>query len=489
MSDNTSNNNSDFIIDNKKEFLLTYGNDYWGALKIDNIRKLFNDGLWFYVISKETGHEVTDHDHYHVYLKYIGPNKKGFRARGKNAQFIWDVPLTFDNDTLKNKFNSDSWPLNKEKKKIIIGHPNIKFKGDKIDINCKNSFTMIDYVTKQRKDKDESDWIIVSNFDWQEELKKLKPNEKRSTSRVNEEEFQFTCWIRDQIFQRQKATKKEIIRDILKNDNFNYLYMSKYNNYNKLINDLFRNKPKSKPIPYWGNYWIPVELKNYLDYLNNWFELWSKKKQPVGSRPKPLYLSGCGSSGKSSLIACMGTFSYWCNVWNYNNWEGEASFNFFDDYDGSEDYKGNQVNYNWTIMKPWIGGQPSVTISGKYKEPETVDNDKPCVFVSNKTFEDRFPPDAREYWKDVGATIVELGKYRLNKTPLENGISRKTIGGFAGWVQYNTKNTFYYNNFINKNENKNKDNSNKTKKGKEPETDNISNNLIEPTTSNLKSMN
>jgi hypothetical protein len=210
------------------------------------------------------------------------------------------------------------------------------------------------------------------------------------------------------------------------------IYICPNNNYNKLINDLFRNKPKSKPIPYWGNYWIPVELKDYLDYLNNWFELWSKKKQPIGSRPKPLYLSGCGSSGKSSLIACMGTFSYWCNVWNYNNWEGEASFNFFDDYDGSEDYKGNQVNSNWTIMKPWIGGQPSVTISGKYKEPETVDNDKPCVFVSNKTFEDRFPPDAREYWKDVGATIVELGKYRLNKTPFENGISRKTIGGFAG---------------------------------------------------------
>ena len=33
--------------------------------------------------------------------------------------------------------------------------PNIKFKGDKTDPNCKNTYKMIDYVTKQRKEKEE----------------------------------------------------------------------------------------------------------------------------------------------------------------------------------------------------------------------------------------------------------------------------------------------------------------------------------------------
>jgi len=76
-----------------------------------------------------------------------------------------------------------------------------------------------------------------------------------------------------------------------------YIYFSKYLNYDKLIDNLFIEKPKVKPIPYWSIY----------------------KKQPKGYRSKPLYLSDCCSSGKSSHIACLETFSYWCNVWNMNN--------------------------------------------------------------------------------------------------------------------------------------------------------------------------
>lgn len=469
---NKNNNKKEFIIDNKKEFLVTYPNDYFGALDNNMIISFFNTPDWLWCISKETGHESGDiHDHFHVYLKYRGPREKGFRARGKDAQFIWDIKLNLQqNENVVTKFNSKTWPLNKNGEKITMAHPNIKFKGDKFDANCKNSFKMLEYVTKQIKTLDEEHWKIWSNFNWKEELENLRNKYEKKTKKtktISEEEMEFTCWLRDQIRQNQHLSKIEIKRKIMDNDLWNHLFMSKYLNYNKLINDIFKTKPNAKPIPYWGIYYIPYKLKEYLDYLNNWFKLWDEGKQPKGSRPKALFMSGCGSSGKSSIIACLGTFSYWCTIWNMNNWEGSASFNFFDDYDGSEDYKGNQINSNWSLLKPWIGGQAVATISGKYREPISIINDKPCVFISNKPFEERFPHDARKYWKDCGATIIDLGDKKLNKPFNLNGINRKTIGGFAEWVEYDTRSTYYYNTYIKKDE-----------KGKKPEIEqNIEENI------------
>ena len=329
-------------------------------------------------------------------------------------------------------------------------HPNIKFKGDKTDPNCKNTYKMIDYVTKQRKEKDEKDWKIWSCFDWQIELKNLEKKKSGNSKRNEKEqlEYDFCNWLRSLLKDNPEITKNEVIKEILDNSDWSYLYMSKFINYNSLINSVFKEKPNTKPIPFFGKYWVPVELKNYLDYLNNWFHMWYKGTQPVGTRPKSLYLSGCGNCGKSSLIAALGTFSYWCNIWNMNNWESKASFNFYDDFDISEDFKGNPIQNNWTIMKPWIGGQPTVTISGKYKQPLTVRNDKPCIFVSNQRFEDRWNEEARKYWYDCNATIVDLGNCKLYNTPEQNGISRKTIGGFTGWVEYDTTETWYFKMYI-----------------------------------------
>ncbi|KAL6595791.1 hypothetical protein U3516DRAFT_566143, partial [Neocallimastix sp. 'constans'] len=108
---------------------------------------------------------------------------------------------------------------------------------------------------------------------------------------------EFAQWLREQIKERPNATKSEVIKTIMDDKELSYIYFSKYLNYDKLIDNLFIEKPKVKPIPYWSIY----------------------KKQPKGYRSKPLYLSDCCSSGKSSHIACLETFSYWCNVWNMNN--------------------------------------------------------------------------------------------------------------------------------------------------------------------------
>ena len=443
MSDN-------FEINNKKEFLITFPHDYFGALEEWMIWELWvysND--WEWVISKETGHEEGDkHDHFHVYLKYIGKNQRGFSAKGPNACRIWDIQINPNKAKMPVGLE---FPTDAAGNKLTYAHPNIKFKGDKTDPNCKNTYKMIDYVTKQRKEKDEMEWKIWSCFDWKEELKKLekkKTGNLSSKDKKEQMEFEFCEWIRCLVRDNPEITKNEVIKEIMKDSQRNFLYMSKFLNYNALINAVFREKPNTKPIPFFGKYWVPVELKEYLDYLNNWYELWYKAQQPKGSRPRALYLSGSGNSGKSSLIAALGTFSYWCNVWNMNNWESKASFNFYDDFDISEDFKGNAIQSNWTIMKPWIGGQPTVTISGKYKQPLTVRNDKPCVFVSNQRFEDRWNEDARKYWHDCKATIVDLGDYKLYNSPEKNGINRKTIGGYTGWVEYDTTQTWYFKMFI-----------------------------------------
>ena len=90
--------------------------------------------------------------------------------------------------------------------------------------------------------------------------------------------------------------------------------------------------------------------------MNDFIQKWFEKKIPRGCRPKPIFLSGDGNCGKTSL-ACMGTFSYWCTSWNFNNYR-----NFFDDYDGNEDAKNNSSDNAWSYLKPWIGGQDVVSI-------------------------------------------------------------------------------------------------------------------------------
>ena len=41
---------------NKKEFIVTYPTDYYGALTYESIINFFNNGNWEYCISKEKGH-------------------------------------------------------------------------------------------------------------------------------------------------------------------------------------------------------------------------------------------------------------------------------------------------------------------------------------------------------------------------------------------------------------------------------------------------
>lgn len=88
------------------------------------------------------------------------------------------------------------------------------------------------------------------------------------------------------------------------------------------------------------------------------------------------------------MITFLGTFSYWCTSWNFNNYCST---------DSNEDAKNNSSDNTWSYLKPWVGGQDIVSISGKYKQPENVKNNRPCIFVSNYKFADRFDEGAQKY--------------------------------------------------------------------------------------------
>ena len=194
-------------------------------------------------------------------------------------------------------------------------------------------------------------------------------------------------------------------------------------------------------------YYIPIELYRYAVYLNKWVERWNNPNiKDKGSRPEGCFVSGRAKCGKTSFFMCFGNPCYWCNTWNYDAYESKPAFNMFDDFDGSYDLKGNQIHNSFHLMKPWFGGQDIVTISGKFKTPKTVVNGRPCVFVSNYSFNERFENESdRQYIKDC-CTVIDLGDNDLI-TPKD----RRTLGGFTGWVEYDTRETWYYKNVVSKN--------------------------------------
>jgi len=332
-------------------------------------------------------------------------------------------------------------------------HPNIKFKGDKIDPNCKNTFKMIDYVVKQKEEikyrLNHDKIIISSNFDWEPLWKELKQKmkEKEIKQKLQLIEHDFCVWLRDLILNRNEMTRAEIEHAIIEHEKFSEMFLMKHYNYKTVLDSFFKVKPNVKPKPYWGTFFLPVELYRFCMKLDEWVKKWFDPNiKDKGSRPEGCFVSGRAKCGKTSLFMCFGNPCYWCNTWNYDAYESKPPFNMFDDFDGSYDLKGNQIHNSFHLMKPWFGGQDIVTISGKYKAPKTVVNGRPCVFVSNYPFEERFENEAdRQYIRDC-CTVIDLGDNDL-VTPKD----RRTLGGFTNWVEYDTRNTWYYKNIVSKN--------------------------------------
>lgn len=450
------------VIYRSKEYILTYASTFLDNLNIKKIAEALDvKKQWDYLIVRElpSDKDEINQEHFHVYLNWKRKGSPFIRNEtyfdiplNESVIVFWDSNidtreyiLSTDEETergieLANKYEN--------KKEIKVAHPNIQIKKGSI---WSHTYYMIRYCLKQYlNDNDDlklpitDERNIICNFQFLNELKvqyekvKIKHEKKKNNNEFQTIEKDFCLWLRDLFLNNKSITKNEIFSKICSNEKYSYVYFSKVVNYKNLINDLFKEKPSVKPEPFWGIYYLPRELYNAMMYLNDWYNDWINGNIKPNCRPRPIFISGAGKTGKTSLVSCFGTFCYWCNTWNMNNYESLASFNFFDDYDGSEDFKNNSTKDNWYYLKPWIGGQQVLSISGKYKEPKTVINNRPTVFVSNTRFEDRFNEEARKYWKDCNGFIIDLNDDLINKK------DTRTIGGFSKWVEYDTRNTYYY---------------------------------------------
>ena len=447
-----------FRINNKTEFLLTYSYDYLGLLTLLLIIQFFTTNKdWQYIISFEHGHEKGDiHGHFHVYLKYVGNNKRGFSKRGKDAQKVFDIPLPkpiyrkeIDGHNQYTLLETPGYEL------VTHAKCNIKFKGDKEDENCKNTFKMIDYVTKQRKTLEQKDWQIESNFEWQKVLETLsgkhmkfyrvdKTGNPIIESRQDNLEFTFTTWLRDQL--KLSKSVEEIKNDIMSNNDYFFIYSKRKINWDSVITDFCKIRDTEKPKPQWERtYIIPKLLKDYIDYIDNWVKSFYEAetddkglKLNLPERPKGLWMTGESRSGKTSLAISLGSFSYFNNMWNLLNYSYNCSLNIMDDY------KGIMTTDDFATIKPWVGSQYTFTASDKYIKKINIVNGKPLIWLSNKPLDKQvLDEDDRNYVRK-NMTVIELGNYDLY-SPKDT----RTIGGYTNWVNWDPKTTWFYNNIIN----------------------------------------
>lgn len=459
---------NNFYINRKKEFIITFPRDFVyltsKEIVFAKLSAFFDKHDFEYIIGAE--HNAKEELHYHIYLQCLKPS--GFSTRDVTC-FDIELPkrivsffdtgdqeykqlpfdqFNYDEENVKVYLDEDKENI-KSYKILHSAHPNIVFKGNRYKDWAKSTVSMIKYVTKEDKEP-------ISNFDWKKLLEHLEnKNKKRKYDQVIDDEREFFEWIRLKI--DSGMTDKEVITEIKSKPEFFYVYSKNFRNVNQIIKDFFKRQKPNKPIPFIGTYWVSNDLYDYLIYLDNWVKLyhteiinkidknnnydsvWEKFVKNHPERPKSCYITGPGNCGKTSLIACFKSFSYWCNGWNMNNYELRQSFNLFDDYDG-QCGGGNWDNSDFNYLKPWFAGQQIISISGKYCAPTNIKNHKPMVFISNYASTTRFTEENNKYLKEIDCTFINIDKHMKDKP------SRWTIGGFAKYREFDFKTTWTYQN-------------------------------------------
>ena len=370
---------------------------------------------------------------------------------------------------------------------LKVAHPNLKLKqeyGDK--------YFMLKYVLKQKlvtqekgkvdedlkylkdnkdelqmraKELVENDDLIEINVDAIEELiylleKYKQKNDRKMKKRIkkrrrecgddgddNGEEYspqwKFCQEIRCLLIKFPGITKNEVIEKIKQNEEFWYVYASSYLNYNKLITDLFKNKPFAKPTRHYEfTFWLPTPLYDYIQWLDKWVMNWmTGNKDHCEHRPKGLVLIGESRTGKTSLMSLIGDFSYFKNIWNSDNWEFIPPYTIMDDMDAQDEGKG--LPFSW--YKPWFGAQDAITITDKYRPKEDIINGKPLIWINNFDIRDTFPSEAAQRYIEANMVIVNIGNHSLFEEP-----DRRVLGNYFQYLPFDPKTTWFYQNIVSK---------------------------------------
>lgn len=279
---------------------------------------------------------------------------------------------------------------------------------------------------------------------------KNKNNKKNGKRRLNDDDdkeevsptWELCQHIRKIIYEQKGITKNEVLAQIRENENWWFVYASNYLNYNKLLNDLFKNKPLAKPNRNYNfKFWLPKKLYDYIQWLDRWVMNWTTgNKKECEHRPKGLILIGESRTGKTSLMSLIGDFTYFKNIWNSDNWEFLPAFTIMDDMDAQDEGKG--LNFSW--YKPWFGAQDAITITDKYRPKEDIINGKPLIWLNNFDIKETFQSEAAQRYIEKNMIYVNIGNQCLYEKPEPF----EWIEGHSDYVEFDPKTTWYYKNVV-----------------------------------------
>lgn len=279
----------------------------------------------------------------------------------------------------------------------------------------------------------------IKKLDKKEKLanKKNGSGRKRKSKEQSDQEREFCELIRNIFHENPGITKKEVLDMVQNNTNYYFVYASKYLNYSKLINDCFKNKPSCKiHRDYNLKFWVPNKLYDYLMWLDDWVRKWTTGRQECERRPKGLILIGASRTGKSSLMALLGDYVYFKNIWSSDNWEYLPAYTIMDDMDAADEGKG--LSFSW--FKPWFGAQDSITITDKYRPKEDINNGKPLIWLNNFDICETFKSTTAQDYIKRNMVYVNIGNRNLYTAPEGMDIYKYT--------EFDPKNTWYYKNVI-----------------------------------------
>ena len=288
----------------------------------------------------------------------------------------------------------------------------------------------------------------IQKQDRKEKKKNGNGGRKRKSKEQSDQEREFCELIRNIFHENPGITKKEVLDMVQNNTNYYFVYASKYLNYSKLINDCFKNKPSCKiHRDYNLKFWVPNKLYDYLMWLDDWVKKWTTGRQECERRPKGLILIGASRTGKSSLMALLGDYVYFKNIWSSDNWEYLPAYTIMDDMDAADEGKG--LSFSW--FKPWFGAQDSITITDKYRPKEDINNGKPLIWLNNFDICETFKSTTAQDYIKRNMVYVNIGNRNLYTKPEGMDIYK--------FKEFDPKTTWYYKNVINAtNENENVNN-------------------------------
>ena len=477
--------------------ILTYPSTFNGFLSVgiitEFLEKKFGKKKVKVVIAREDADEKIQRTHFHVYIdgsrqlkvrprKYFDiklPNKLvvlvGYDTKRKYKDYsTLESELGWDNfEEMAAKLSSYCEKYGYKNFEVLEWcHPNLQVKK-----RYGSKYQMLRYVVKQGL-------VARSNFDIRKELAYLKTNEDKLRKRmkklqeekticVNGEleivdellelcedyirktlnqtkkngkiEYEFNCWLRRRIVE-DKLTDTEVINEINQSDEKFNIYAKNYLNYKKMIEDTFKKLTNRPEVDYetHSHWWLPRKLYNYLMWLDQWVMKWTTgtlTKEDCKDRIKSLVIIGPTRTGKTELMLQFGYCSYMANVWMMDQWINKASYTVMDDIDPNTNNPEKGLNFTW--FKGFFGGQKTVGMTDKYRTKKLVTNGKPLIWLSNNELEVIFPRPVDIDYIEKNSIII-----RLNRPLYEKPDPVEWIEGHSDYVEFDTKNTWYYQNVI-----------------------------------------